>query len=65
MTQAIRVAGLDGARILTPPRLIMAVFFMHAFVMTNWFPRIPTSRISCRSARANCPSASSARPLAR
>jgi MFS family permease len=28
-------------RIVTPARLIMTVFMMHAFVMTNWFPRIP------------------------
>jgi MFS family permease len=27
-------------RIATPPRLIMAVFFMHAVVLWNWFPRI-------------------------
>ena len=27
-------------RIATPPRLIMAVFFMHAVVMWNWYPRI-------------------------
>jgi MFS family permease len=26
---------------LTPARLVMAVFFLHAFIMTNWFPRIP------------------------
>ena len=25
----------------TPPRLIMAVFFVQAVAMTNWFPRIP------------------------
>jgi MFS family permease len=29
------------SRWLTPPRLIMAVFFIQAVVMTNWFPRIP------------------------
>ena len=27
-------------RTATPPRLIMAVFFMHAVVMWNWYPRI-------------------------
>ena len=27
--------------LVTPARLIMAVFTMHAVVMTNWFPRIP------------------------
>jgi MFS family permease len=27
--------------IVPPRRLIMGVFFLHAFVMTNWFPRIP------------------------
>ncbi len=27
--------------LLTPTRRIMAVFMMHAIVMTNWYPRIP------------------------
>jgi len=27
--------------ILTPQRLVMTIFVMHSFVMTNWFPRIP------------------------
>lgn len=26
---------------ITPARLVMAVFFLHAFVLTNWYPRIP------------------------
>ena len=26
---------------LTPPRLIMALFFVQAVALTNWFPRIP------------------------
>jgi MFS family permease len=34
-------ARLDLARTVGPRRLVMAVFFLHAFVMTNWFPRIP------------------------
>ncbi len=38
---ALSVAPSWALRVFTPPRLIMAVFFMHAFVMTNWFPRIP------------------------
>ena len=28
-------------RIVTPPRLIMAVFFMHSVVTGNWLQRIP------------------------
>ncbi|MBN8995632.1 MAG: MFS transporter [Rhizobiales bacterium] len=35
----LAAAGL--ARAFGPHRLVMAVFFLHAFVMTNWFPRIP------------------------
>jgi MFS family permease len=27
--------------IITPARLVMTIFVMHSFVMTNWFPRIP------------------------
>ena len=27
--------------LISPGRLIMAVFFLHAFVLTNWYPRIP------------------------
>ena len=27
--------------IFTAPRLVMTIFVMHSFVMTNWFPRIP------------------------
>ncbi len=27
--------------IFTPTRLIMTIFMLHSFVMTNWFPRIP------------------------
>jgi MFS family permease len=34
VTEALR-------RIATPPRLIMAVFFMHAVVLANWLQRIP------------------------
>jgi MFS family permease len=41
MIDAVRLAGQGAAQIVTPARLIMAVFFMHAFVLTNWFPRIP------------------------
>ena len=26
---------------VTPARLVMTIFVMHSFVMTNWFPRIP------------------------
>jgi len=29
------------ARTFGPHRLVMGIFFLHAFVMTNWFPRIP------------------------
>lgn len=29
------------ARTVGPQRLVMGIFFLHAFVMTNWFPRIP------------------------
>jgi MFS family permease len=28
----------------TPARLVMAVFFLHAFLLTNWFQRIPDMR---------------------
>jgi MFS family permease len=30
-----------AAGLLTPARLVMAVFFLHAFGLSNWWPRVP------------------------
>ncbi len=41
MTASHRPRFMSPAGFLTPPRLIMAVFFLEAVAITNWFPRIP------------------------
>ncbi len=41
MTAPVSLPVPPGAAWFTPPRLIMAVFFVQAVAMTNWAPRIP------------------------
>ena len=41
MTSSSGAPAAAGAAWVTPPRLIMAVFFVQAVSMTNWAPRIP------------------------
>ncbi len=41
MTASPGAPAAAGAAWMTPPRLIMAVFFVQAAALTNWFPRIP------------------------
>jgi MFS family permease len=41
MNATVQLAAPVGGRFVTPARLVMSVFLLHAILMTNWYPRIP------------------------